>query len=444
MSLNKRKNNQSIGIALPWLTFGLIFIATLLFVYLAALNQQKHIIRLFDNLAERQSQNLKALIDKDLNYIGAAANFFHTVDPDGWNKFSVFSKEIVENSPSLIGLQWMPRVRKDNLDAHIEEVRKEFPDMQLYTIPHGQLKKYGYIFNDSADIYMVSDVYPRGEENEKLIGFYSSRERFQNILDNIKKTGQFNISDKVRLLQDGSDKRLNKEGILVFHPVYSNKEQKLLGVMVGVIRVTRYFEHLLYRTAVEQSLVIQVKDIGYEAEDDPILFESAEWSDVDGLKIRKTISLQNREWVLKFRLLSPMTANDKWILASITLCGLIVAILAAFVVNLISKEKYRLAKKLDERTRELRYLVEHDTLTGIYNRRAFNQYFADQIDKKEPFTLVGFDIDKFKVINDQHGHAVGDAALKHVADLLNEELDNGDFFARVFCGFIGSRFSPHA
>ena len=53
MPLNNQRHNQPKGSFLPWLTFGVIAFVTLLFVYLAALSQQNHTFRLFDNLAER-------------------------------------------------------------------------------------------------------------------------------------------------------------------------------------------------------------------------------------------------------------------------------------------------------------------------------------------------------------------------------------------------------
>ncbi|WP_080927821.1 sensor domain-containing diguanylate cyclase [Vibrio nigripulchritudo] len=431
MPLSTQRQQKPKKSALPWLTLGVILFVTLFFVYLAAISQQNHTFRIFDNLAERQSQMLKVLVEKDIDFIGAAANFFHSVEPENWGQFPIFAEEVIQDSSSLIGLQWMPKVSKENLEEHMAKVRKQYPDFQLHTIPKDQPKQYGFILPEGEDAYIVSDIYPRSPRNTKLIGFYSSRDRFRLILEDITKTGDSNISDKIRLLQDGEDRGLEKTGMLVYHPVFSHQDDSLLGVMVGVVRTTRYFENLMLRTAAEQELVIQVKDIGFDAEDDPILFSSTGWSETEGLKIRKTISLQNREWILKFRLLAPMTANDKWTLASIALCGLVVGLLAAFVVNMISKEKYRLAQKVDEQTRELRYLVEHDTLTGIYNRRAFNSLFATMLEKDEPFSLVGFDIDKFKVINDRYGHAAGDKALQHVASIISEELNEGDFFARV-------------
>lgn len=69
-------------------------------------------------------------------------------------------------------------------------------------------------------------------------------------------------------------------------------------------------------------------------------------------------------------------------------------------------------------------LVFEDELTGVYNRRFLFQYFQTKVswDKlaKNPLALIMIDVDKFKSVNDSHGHQVGDAALVWVADLLRE------------------------
>ena len=64
-----------------------------------------------------------------------------------------------------------------------------------------------------------------------------------------------------------------------------------------------------------------------------------------------------------------------------------------------------------------------DRMTGLYNSRYFEQVFFDQLNesiaKNEPLTIAISDIDHFKKVNDQHGHAAGDEVLKHVAKLFS-------------------------
>ena len=83
----------------------------------------------------------------------------------------------------------------------------------------------------------------------------------------------------------------------------------------------------------------------------------------------------------------------------------------------------------------LRQLADTDTLTGIANRRATLARFEEEVARasagKRPIGLAVFDIDFFKRVNDSHGHLAGDAALRHVAALLESSRRETDFVGRV-------------
>lgn len=71
-----------------------------------------------------------------------------------------------------------------------------------------------------------------------------------------------------------------------------------------------------------------------------------------------------------------------------------------------------------------------DSLTGLLNRRAL--FDAMSLEPLRPgHAVVAFDLDRFKLINDQHGHAAGDAVLKSFADALRLNLRQGDLVART-------------
>jgi diguanylate cyclase (GGDEF)-like protein len=71
---------------------------------------------------------------------------------------------------------------------------------------------------------------------------------------------------------------------------------------------------------------------------------------------------------------------------------------------------------------EMQFLAEHDPLTRLYNRRAFNQRLDAEVARSNryghPLALVLSDLNGFKALNDARGHAAGDAALERVGSLL--------------------------
>lgn len=76
-----------------------------------------------------------------------------------------------------------------------------------------------------------------------------------------------------------------------------------------------------------------------------------------------------------------------------------------------------------------------DPLTNIYNRRRFFQLaterVAESLVQRQAVTLAVIDIDHFKMVNDRHGHAVGDRVLCDVADLLDRGIGEGNLVARA-------------
>jgi diguanylate cyclase (GGDEF)-like protein len=89
---------------------------------------------------------------------------------------------------------------------------------------------------------------------------------------------------------------------------------------------------------------------------------------------------------------------------------------------------------LTQANAELLSLATHDSLTGVYNRRRFDEKLTEYTllfrRTGRPFSLLLIDADHFKRINDSHGHAVGDDVLQQLAQLIQSSLRTTDFVAR--------------
>jgi len=100
--------------------------------------------------------------------------------------------------------------------------------------------------------------------------------------------------------------------------------------------------------------------------------------------------------------------------------------------------------RLDEKNRELWKLAHHDALTGVQNRRAFQEHWDNlrelSADGRIGLCLILFDVNHFKAINDTYGHHVGDRVLTAIAERINSQLRGGEQLYRLggdeFCSLL--------
>jgi diguanylate cyclase (GGDEF)-like protein len=128
--------------------------------------------------------------------------------------------------------------------------------------------------------------------------------------------------------------------------------------------------------------------------------------------------------------------EGNWIMVPI--CLAYVGFLASYMIRLIAMDERRLAAETKTRTlvaalaesnekltyanEQLRRHAETDALTGLGNRRGFDEQLSHRLGRyrndREPLALLLIDIDHFKLFNDTRGHQAGDAALQVVAEVI--------------------------
>lgn len=121
------------------------------------------------------------------------------------------------------------------------------------------------------------------------------------------------------------------------------------------------------------------------------------------------------------------------------LCGLlVVADKQRRLYNVLTaseQEKLNLISQLEQEKNRALLLASHDYLTGIPNRRLFYEMATTELARakrsRKLYALFFLDLDKFKLINDTLGHAVGDLLLQGVARRLRESLREYDLLARL-------------
>ncbi|WP_078058308.1 sensor domain-containing diguanylate cyclase [Rhizobium rhizosphaerae] len=122
-----------------------------------------------------------------------------------------------------------------------------------------------------------------------------------------------------------------------------------------------------------------------------------------------------------------------------TLNKMVERLRATFAENAVLLEGMRdmnstLMTKVAERTRELEQLAQTDLLTGLANRRKLDDVLERQIETARaqgaPLSVILGDVDRFKAINDRHGHKIGDSVLVAFAAILGADLRAQDTVGR--------------
>lgn len=98
------------------------------------------------------------------------------------------------------------------------------------------------------------------------------------------------------------------------------------------------------------------------------------------------------------------------------------------------EDSHKLTMALEDSKKEAEEAANIDVLTGIANRRSLYRHLTQKLERADQSSgsvLLHIDLDEFKSINDNFGHAAGDHVLKHTATILRELSDASDFAARI-------------
>ncbi|MDW2981596.1 diguanylate cyclase [Rhodanobacter sp. KK11] len=126
-----------------------------------------------------------------------------------------------------------------------------------------------------------------------------------------------------------------------------------------------------------------------------------------------------------------------------TIAALLLLALMAALVHLrtlyLRRQAAQLQRQVDERTRDLLVanrrldeLASTDGLTGVYNRRRFLELAARERERAQGGSacIALFDLDRFKLINDVHGHLAGDAVIRGAIEVIRQHCRQGDLVGR--------------
>lgn len=130
---------------------------------------------------------------------------------------------------------------------------------------------------------------------------------------------------------------------------------------------------------------------------------------------------------------SPEEFNINNFLVILGIAGGIISVTLSLGFLVRHMEKKR--NELEKLSQDLEFLANHDTLTSLCNRRAFEQRLTESIfnaqHSERMFALIFCDLDRFKFLNDSAGHCIGDLILTEVAQRLKQSIRTQDFLSRL-------------
>jgi len=100
-----------------------------------------------------------------------------------------------------------------------------------------------------------------------------------------------------------------------------------------------------------------------------------------------------------------------------------------------ASQSVELAEELAQQKERSDYLANHDLLTGLPNRRAFQEELKNRVEfassSRSTVALLFVDLDRFKEVNDALGHEAGDTLLQRVSGIFGRTMRHNDFVARI-------------
>ncbi len=128
-------------------------------------------------------------------------------------------------------------------------------------------------------------------------------------------------------------------------------------------------------------------------------------------------------------------AHEDWELDELAVLVLLLTVALLFSVVFQARHLRRMSREREAMRKSAESNARHDPLTGVFNRRAFKEVIdglsRNGTAEAAPRYVALLDLDKFKPVNDLHGHAVGDATLVEVAERLKSEMGAGGTVARL-------------
>ncbi|MCU6432324.1 CHASE domain-containing protein [Undibacterium sp. Jales W-56] len=369
----------------------------------------------------------------------------------------VNSLQLGADYAGMEGLGIALSIESGKLEQHVVAMRQQgIPDYQLYPLA-------ATTRSTQAWIAPFVQIEPSLERNRSLLGFDAlSDPAHKAAMERARDAGTLAITGLLNLAQDA--KASSQKGFYVYLPVYKEgrvpdhpeaRRSNLLGWVFAPFRMDDLMASLYGETP--RATAIRIYD-GVETSAGNLMYESLNMAAAkpelpaalkvfsrrdNAIEVTEYLANGGRSWSVVITALpgfEERLGKDKSGLIAIT--GIALSILFGLLTWQLVSGRERALNLAREMTRELResearfrYLAQYDELSGLPNRAMFRDRLKHAITAarrdKHVLALMYLDLDKFKPINDQLGHHVGDLLLRAVAEKMLHCVRESDTVARM-------------
>jgi len=327
------------------------------------------------------------------------------------------------------------RVPSSQKAAHVE-VMHQFGFADYSILPKGEREIYAPIIQREPDI----------SRSRMPIGFDAWADPVHRLaMEKARDSGMAAITGNVQLAIDKDAEPI--PGFIMYLPIFAQGQPResvaqrrdhLIG-WVSVSFRMRDFMASLYGTH-PSGLALAIYD-DIVPTDAALMYRNTEAADQHspaghgGLSVNEYMVVAGHTWTLT--LATQAEFEDRFgrdFASVIAVTGIGLSLSMALLAWFMITGRARALRLAAEMTEELRHMAQHDLLTGLPNRALFSDRVQRELAYAKRhggrFAMIFLDLDKFKPINDNYGHAVGDLLLQQVAKRLRDALRASDTVGR--------------
>lgn len=363
----------------------------------------------------------------------ATLGLFHASKSVSRSEFRAFTDalNLAENYPGIQGIGYAVVVPPQEKTRHETAVRAEgFPDYRI--TPEGEREAY------SAILYLEPFI----GDNLRAFGYdmYSNPVR-REAMSKARDTGQAALSGRVRLVQEGTGNR-NRAGFLMYLPVYRNgmppeSPERRRSELIGWVYAPFRMDDLMQGIHGEQA-----GDLDIEIYDTEQVSAATRMYDVEPaveathagrtLRSMDLIEAAQHTWTVVTAALPSFEQTIRTDRPELVLrAGVSISLLLTLLTWVFLDDRARALQAANQAMR----LALYDSLTGLPNRKLLDERLQQALARarrdREKLALLFIDLDKFKPVNDNYGHAYGDLLLKEVAKRLHGCMRESDTASRL-------------